>query len=225
MNLRFKAMLSFLAVCVFLSGCSGDKFTEEVKKTEAKNQEIKKTQKEKEAVDNKELKEFYEDLEKPLDEVIQENDFDTVKIMDSIKATQQDHFQDGKEFAKYAAQILYQFYTLQISPDQYYEFLVKYGSESVKKDLPSKEDALNILTNLQNMYKKQNMNGENYVLTEVTYNRFKREGWFYRKVLTTNGEEYYITTIVKEDEGWKYEDDSPSPPFEEIEQTEQSFSN
>lgn len=217
-------MISLAAACLLLSGCSGGKFVEEVEKTEVKNNEVEKEKKAKKAYDEKEQKEMYEKLEKPMDEVIMENDLDSVTIMDSIEFTKQDQYQDGREFAKFAAQVLYQFYTLQITSEQYYEFLKDYGSERVLKELPTEEDAITILSTLQGMYKKQNIAGENYVLTEVSYDRLKKDGSFYRKVLTTNGMEYFFTIIVKEKDVWKYEEDSPSPPFIES-KTQETTSN
>jgi hypothetical protein len=228
MRLGLKVIIPIVVGCVFLSGCSSDKFTEGAKKTESKNQEIKKEKKQKEATQEKDQKEFYKNLAKPLDEVVQENDLDHVNLMVSAEYAQKEQYKDGSEFAKFAGHMLYQFYTLQISPDQFYEFLKKYGSKNTLKKTPTKKDSITILTSLQDMFKKQNITGENYLLTEVIYNQLKREGRFYRKVLTTNGEEYYITTIVKENGEWKYDEDSPSPPFtvsSDTLQTENSTSN
>jgi hypothetical protein len=224
MKVSLKVMLPIVAGCLFLSGCAGDSFTEGAKKTESKNIEAKKEKKKKETDKAKNQKEFYKNLEKPMGEVIKENDLDHVKLMDSIEFTQKDQYDDVNEFAKYAGHMLYQFYTLQVTPAQYYDFLKKYGSKNNLKKIPTEEDAINILTSLQDMFKKQNITGENYVLSEVVFDRLKREGHFYRKVLTTNGEEYFITTMVKENGHWKYDEDSPSPPFTESSDTQQAES-
>jgi hypothetical protein len=68
----------------------------------------------------------------------------------------------------------------------------------VKESLPSKGDTVTVISSLQDLYLKQNINGESYTLTNATFNRLKSKGSIYRKVLTTNREEYYITIIQKE---------------------------
>ena len=52
-------------------------------------------------------------------------------------------------------------------------------------------------------------------ITVVNLDRFKRQGYFYRKVLSTEGINYFITSIYKEDGAWKYITDEPSDPFYE----------
>jgi hypothetical protein len=212
MRIRKKAMIPFVLGCVLLSGCSNG-FTDEVKKNEMKNQEIQKEKKQKEDAKNKAQTDFYKGKEKPLNEVVKENDLDTVKVMSTIDYVEQDQYQDANEFAKYVAHMLYGYYTLQVSPEQYYSFLQKYGSDASLKKLPTEKDALTVIASVQDMFKKQNITGESYVLTEVTFNRMKNEGMFYRKVLTTNGEQYFATTIVKENGQWKFDEDGPAPPF------------
>ncbi|MFT9495753.1 MULTISPECIES: hypothetical protein [Bacillota] len=213
MKKKSRFVVPLLIGALILSGCSGGKFAEEAKKNEERNAELKDYQKKKEAEEEKVQKEFYENHKKPLNEVIQENDLDSEQIVDTIEFEPQDSYQDGDLFSKHVSKILFEFYTLKITAEEYYNFLSAYGSEEVLKELPTKEDAITILSTLQDMYKKQNISGDSYTLTTVTYDRLKREGRFYRKVLTTNGEEYFVTTIVKENDVWKFSEDSPSPPF------------
>lgn len=199
---------------IILIGCSNSAFEKE-------EQRVKKIKDETLMADDETKKEkkqdnVYKELEKPLEEVILENDLDPRSEVESTQVAKKEHYEDANEFAKYAAGILYEFYTITISPEEYYEFLMNYGSKEVIKELPTKNDAIVILTTLQDMFKKQNITGETYTLTNVELDRFKRNGTFYRKVLTTNGEEYFITSITKENKGWKYVEDSPSPPYTEL---------
>lgn len=229
MKINAKVIFPFLISSVILAGCNGGKFAEEAKKVNEKYKDVAKVEKSNVANDEKKQKEFYEKLKKPLEEVVLENDFDTVKLMDSVDVIERDHYEAGSEFAKLVGRELYNFYTLKVTPEEHYAFLSKYGSENALKDIPTKENAIQVLGMLQDMYRKQNITGDSYVLTEVIYDRFKKEGHFYRKVNSTNGEEYFISTIIKEKDGWKYEEDSPSPPFieegPEQEQTGESTSN
>lgn len=202
-----------LATSVLLTGCFNSSFEEEAKRVKERKQELKQEEKVKISNSEKEQKEFYKKLEKPLDEVIWENDLDKVIEIEPADVQEKATFEDSLEFAQYTSKILYEFYTQQISPEQYYMFLMNHGSSSAKDGLPTKKDAVLILTNIQDMYKKQNITGDGYKLTQVILDRLKRDGTFYRKLTTTNGEEYFITTITKEKEGWKFVEDGPSPPY------------
>ncbi|MEI2356286.1 hypothetical protein [Mesobacillus zeae] len=214
MKFSFKFFATTIAISCLLTGCIGNNFEKEAQRVKEQKEELKKETTAKENKKSKEQAALYKSLEKPLDKVILENDLDSVKEMDSIQVESKTHYDNASELARYAGQVLYGFYTGQVSPKEYYKFLLGYGSEDVKNELPSKDDALVILSTLSDTYKNANITGEGYDLTEVTYDRLKRSGTFYRKVLTTNGEEYFITTITLEDGKWKYVEDSPSPPYE-----------
>lgn len=206
-----------LVLSFSLAGCSNDEFEKEaerVKKVKESNsvdsQDLAKKEKQQEKM--------YKKMEKPLDEVILENDLDSAEEVETTEVSKKEYFEDPNEFAKYAADILYKFYTASLPPEQYYDFQLNYGSKELISELPSEKDAIIILTSIQDMYKKNNITGEEYTLTKVELDRLQREGIFYRKVLTTNGLEYFITSIKKEDKGWKFVEDSPSPPYVEEEE-------
>jgi hypothetical protein len=192
-----------------VSGCTNEKFKEEVEKTEKAN--LENREKQDDAAGDSIDHETYSKLERPLEEVIKENELDSVNTVDVIDISPDLTFGSASDFAQYAASVLYEFYTSQISSEDFYTFLIQHGSETTVQELPSKEDALMILNNLQAMYKE--VRGENYELTEIEFNRLQNEGHFYRKVVTTNGFEYFITTITKEENSWKFVQDEPSPPY------------
>jgi uncharacterized lipoprotein YehR (DUF1307 family) len=207
--LKFPFLIS-VSLVLLISGCTNEKFKEEVERTEKVNLENRqKHDAAGESIDH----ETYSKLEKPLDEVIKENELDSVNTVEVIDISPDLTFGSASDFAQYSARILYKFYTSQITSEDYYTFLIQHGSETTVQELPSKEDALMILNNLQAMYK--DVRGENYELTETDFNRLENEGHFYRKVVTTNGIEYFITTITKEENSWKFVQDEPSPPYVE----------
>jgi hypothetical protein len=220
MKNKFCLVLPFLFSGLLLVGCSNDEFKEEVEKVKKENKQLSEEQQS--AKDQKELEKFYKQFEKPINELLPNTQLDEVQVVEPTEVVKRDKYEDGNEFSNFVAQVLYQFYTLQISPEDYYTFLQKYGSENTLKNLPKNENAITALTTIQDMYKNQNINGDSYVLTKVVYDRFKTEGHFYRKVITTNGEEYFITTIVKEKNGWKYENDEPAPPYTEAAQDKET---
>lgn len=210
--MKFPIIPALLSASILLVACSNPKFEEEAKRVEqVKAEKAKKEAAEK--LSEEEKYEIYKDMEKPLDEVIQENDLDVLQEVSSVEVETKDTYEDPVEFSKYASQILYNFYISQIDPTTYYNFLVQHGSERVKEELPSEKDAIAIFTSIQDSFKQQNLTGDSYTLTNVAFDRMKREGNFYRKVITTNGEEYFMTIIKKEKGVWKFEDDSPAPPY------------
>ncbi|AND43118.1 MULTISPECIES: hypothetical protein [Cytobacillus] len=210
--MKVKAISLILSSSMLLTGCGG-LFDKESKRIEALKEE-KKQGELKDSKEKEEQEKIYKDMERPVNEVVYENELDTLKEVENLDYKNLEEYKDAAEFSKFVADALYKFYTVQLSPENYYEFLLQYGTESVKESLPSKDDAVTVFSSLQDLYLKQNINGESYTLTNVTFNRLKNEGSFYRKVLTTNGEEYFISIIQKENGVWKYADDSPSPPYE-----------
>ncbi|MEN0651317.1 hypothetical protein NSQ82_20295 [Caldifermentibacillus hisashii] len=215
MENKFTVSLIIIASMLLVNGCSDGKFIEEAKQTKEQNQkaQVNKEKEEKERVARE--KELYESMEKPIDEVIQENDLDKVELNSDNNIKEMSTYEDANEFSKYAAKILYDFYTSQIDPKGYYDFIKNYASKETIAELPSEADAINLYSTLQNMYKQKNITGDGYIITNVIYDSNQRGGYFYRKLTTTNGVEYFITTITKEGDGWKFVEDSPSPPFEE----------
>lgn len=209
--MKFPIIPVMLSASMILVACSNSKFEEEAKRVE--QVKIKNEKQAAEKLTDEEKYEIYKGMEKPLDDVIKENDLDVLQEVSSIEVEIKDTYEDPIEFSKYASQILYNYYISQIKPEEYYRFLLQHGSERVKADLPSEVDAVAIFTSIQDSFKKQNITGDAYTLTNVDFNRMKREGNFYRKLLTTNGEEYFMTIIKKENGVWKFEDDSPAPPY------------
>ncbi|MEU2529964.1 hypothetical protein ABZ737_33230, partial [Streptomyces sp. NPDC013087] len=164
---------------------------------------------------DKELQEFYEEQAKPMEEVIEEMDKEEATLLTTDKDIEaKEEFTDVEEFARYTADILYKFQTLQLDARTYYQFMKTYGTEELKNSLPQEEDAIAIYKSIQDAYLKENMHGESYQVTKPVLDRLGRNGYFYREVLSTKGEEYFITTIIKEDGSWKYSSDDLSPPFE-----------
>lgn len=207
-------MVTALAALV-LSGCGQNKISEETKKVDDQN---KKNEQKVDANKGKTLvqqEKFYKKYEKPIDQSVKEVNADKVQVITQRDVTQPlPEYKDPVEFAKYTGKILYGFYTLQISPEQYYQFLKQYGSTSVIKSLPSEEDSIKVFTSLQEMFKKKNTEGKDYELTVPVLDRLKQEGHFYRKTTTIQGDEYFQTTIVKEQGVWKYSADGTAPPYE-----------
>lgn len=210
MKYQLKVFSALVATSLFLTACNS-KFDEEAERVNKLKNEAKETSSK--DSDQEQLKEQYKEMEKPLDEVIMENDLDKVQEVPSIEVEVKSEYQDPVEFSKFVSQKLYNFYISQITPEEYYKFLTEYGSERVISELPTEKDAISILKSIQDMFKQQNITGESYTLTNIALNRLKNEGSFYRKVITTNGDEYFVTIIKKEDGLWKYEDDGPAPPY------------
>lgn len=196
---------------------------DEAEKTGDQNHKTQLEKKQKEKEQEEKEKEIYESMEKPINEVVEENNLDQVKVnSDTANIHEMKNYTDATEFSKYVAKVLYDFYTIQMDSRSYYNFMKNYGSKDMIADLPSEKDAITFYTTLQDMYKQKGITGDGYVITEVIFDAKQTEGHFYRKLTTTNGVEYFITTITKEKDGWKFVEDSPSPPFEEISKSNQN---
>lgn len=205
-----KSILTTAVTCAILTGCG--LFPKEVERVEALKEQNKiEEQNQEEKIEEQNQK--YSETARPLEEVIEENDLDKMVELESIDGEEKDTYDNPEDLSKYVSQKLYDFYTLQLSPEQYYQFLVQYGSQNVVNSLPSKKDAISIFTSLQSNYRELNITGDGFTITNITLNRMNQEGFFYRKVNSTNGEEFFITTVVKEGNEWKYDNDSPSPPY------------
>lgn len=224
MKLKMLEVATATLICmIILVGCGG-KIAEDARKVEEQNEQLQteeQKQQDKMEKDIEEMEEFYSNLEnKDIDEIVQENELDQVSIQENIEVKEKEVYQNPNEFAAFVADTLYHFYNRGLTAEDYYDFLQKYGSKTLVDDLPSKEDAVAVYGSIQKYYQDQNIKLDSYQITEVKFNRSETEGYFYRKVLSTNGYEYFICTIVKENGEWKFSEDSPSPPFEEVENTE-----
>ncbi|MCM3216751.1 hypothetical protein M3612_19895 [Niallia taxi] len=198
-----------------LTGCTnGDPLVKEAKKIN-ESQKKEESQQVNNDQSDKELQEFYEEQAKPMEEVIEELDKEEATLLTTDKEVEaKEEFTDVEEFARYTADILYKFQTLQLDAKTYYQFMTTYGTEELKNSLPHEEDAVAIYKSIQDAYLKENMHGESYQVTKPVLDRLGRNGYFYREVLSTKGEEYFITTIIKEEGSWRYSSDDLSPPFE-----------
>lgn len=211
---KIKVFSSLLLLSISLYGCAQDSLVKEAQKTDQENKQKLVEKNKKEAAVSKKEETIYKKMKKPINEVIKENNLDTEKVIGK-NVLKKDKYTDPKEMAKYTGMILNKFYSLQITPQEFYDFIHLYGSKDANKALPHKEDAISVLSVIQSQFKVQGIDYKDYILTDVTLNKMQNEAYFYRKSVSKSGEIYNITTLVKEDGVWKYQEDSPSPPFDE----------
>ncbi|MCM3443597.1 MULTISPECIES: hypothetical protein [Metabacillus] len=203
---------------LLLAGCSNDGFANSAKEQIKENEKIANEQKETEKKEKEKAAEIYVEMEKPLNEVINDNELDKKNEQKTDQVVIKDRYSDANEFALRLSKEIFEFNTGKSDPEVYYQFLNKFGSESFKKEwIPTEEEGVLFLQNIQEVLKGQDIYSISYQVTDVELNSAKSEGYFYRKeTLNTEDEAYYITTIIKENGSWMYQDDSPSPPFEEV---------
>jgi hypothetical protein len=131
----------------------------------------------------------------------------------TLSLSAKEEYTDANEFAIFVGDTLRQFYEGKMSPEQYYDFIQKYGSSTLKIMEPSKKDeAVVVYTNVQELLKKKFSNTGNYVISTVDIDSTGIEGHFYRQWETSEEVICYITTIVKQGDVWKYQGDQPSTP-------------
>lgn len=213
--MKFRLMILCLLTTFLLAGCMEDDLVKNAKEMEKEYKEqIKAEEKENQKVNDKQ-NEILEDLKRPLDQVVSENEYDSVELNDSKDINIKNSYENIDQFALYTAKVLYDFYASNISSEVFYEFLKNYSSKRFQAEtLSDKKNAIMIYENVQSIIQEQSINRESYIITKATLNKSKKEGYFYRKVSTDDGDEYYVTTLVLEDGSWKYDSDEPSIPFE-----------
>ena len=207
-----------LLVLTLTVGCS-NKLIDEAEQVKAESKSSVENKSEDTKKSQEELEKVYEDMERPIKEVFKENDFEKVnRLINEDGIELKNHYEDSTAFAIFAGNMLYNFQASEISPSAFYDFLKQYGSESIQEGLQvDRKDAITSFENVQDIYKSSKQQPRSYELSEIQTTAGFREGYFYRKVSTNKGDDYYITTIQQEDGNWKFVDDSPSPPYEAVE--------
>ncbi|PGT82207.1 hypothetical protein [Bacillus sp. AFS040349] len=224
--MKYKPLLLGFLFSSVLVGCN-DSFMNSA--TELQQQEEnKKVAKQKETEEMKEEQErLLKEMEKPLDEVIREGHIDTKKAIEPDSSlSQKDSYQNEAEFSQFVGKTLFDFQNSAIEAKDYLNFIENYGSSDLKETyVTNKEMGLELIQSLQDTFKEQEIVRNSYILSEVTLNETKSEGYFYRKNSTNKGDEYFIVTIVKEDSTWKFDTEDTAPPFEEETISEQKEGN
>lgn len=217
--MRVRGILLLLFIGLLLVSCSNDSKVVKDAKEMSNEKEVKQeVEKQKE----KEQEEFYEEIAVPIEESLSQTEKDKMSLVTNDYENKE-QYNDELEFAKYVSKQIFDFYNLQLTPEEYYTFIKNHGAADLKSELEfinNEEEAILFFTNVQGLLKDQKMISTKYEITEVNLNSGRSEGFFYRREQLAQAQPaYYITTIVKEGEFWKYLDDSTAPPFEEIEFT------
>jgi outer membrane murein-binding lipoprotein Lpp len=215
--MKYRKMLigSLVLSSLVVAGCN-NKIVKEAEDVSESNKKLETNVAEKQEEKEKKAQDLYKDLEKPIDEVVEAVEKEKMKQVDT-NVVEKASYEDPNEFSKKVAKVLYEFTTGKMSSENYYEFQKASASKSyIEQYLPEEKEGLLFVKNVQSLLIQKTPELEDrYTLTQVSINRTKTEGHFYRELTTIKGEKlYYISTIVKEDGVWKFQDDSPSPPFE-----------
>lgn len=208
-----KMLLTFSVAALALTACN-DKLVQEAKKTDQNNALATEEKKRDQEDLEKKQEEILKELEKPIDEVISNNELDQVDLLSLSNFQVKDSYENPSELAIHAGETLFRFYKGDMDPEEFYQFLMKYGSESMRADLQDKENSILIFENVQSLYREKNPGIDSFVITTPILSGTKKEAYFYRKVVSKTSEEFNISTLVLEDGAWKFKEDSPSPPFE-----------
>ncbi|WP_078557262.1 hypothetical protein [Bacillus alkalicellulosilyticus] len=209
--MRYKVGI-VVSISVLLIGCGSDKILKEAQSTQAQNETV---QEEIEQLHQDRI-DLYQELERPIEEVLSEIELEERELIakdEQLPVRQQ--YTDEEEFAQFVAEKLYRFYTLELSPEEFYKFNINYGSQEILEGMASdREGNIVVYSNIQSLFEELTTIKHGYDISTVGLNSNRREGYFYRLIYTNLGEEYYITTIVREDGIWKFSNDKTSPPFD-----------
>lgn len=207
-----KKTLLIISCSILLAGCGKDAIEKEKEKIEKIS--LEKQQKIQE--EENENKEFYEKMSIPVNEILQSEDLDKLKNLEG-KVIIKNEYEEPKEFALFTAQVLFELYNAEQKIDSYYNFINQFGSEKFKEQYWYEKESENrlFISNALKAINKYPINGEEYQVSDIVHID-EDSAYFYRKVKTNLEDMYYTTYIEKEDGKWKYVDDGPSSPYEEI---------
>lgn len=212
-----KIVKTFLVLTMstsILVACS-NKVTQEAENVAKKNELNKQEKENKEKNDKEELTKLYKNLERPIEEVIEANEKEVLHTVDT-KVINKDKYEDPSMFSKKVAEVMFNFYSGDLSPEGYCSFLENHGSKSIIEELiPNQKDGILFAASVQQLILDETKKpSQTYQISELKFNEQGTEAYFYRKVLLSENEnDYYISTIVKEDGIWKFQDDKPSQPY------------
>ncbi|MCM3619718.1 hypothetical protein M3936_19290 [Sutcliffiella horikoshii] len=209
-------------ISIALVGCNNKGLTSEIDRVESLKKELEKEVQELEEV-KEERMEAYKEMERPVEEIIDNMDKENMRVVESKEVKNlimnKDKFTSESEFSKVMAYATYNFFTMNWTAVEYYEFLDKHSTSNFKQNvLGNKEQAVQMFNNVQGILKeRKELIPIDYEITEVILSKSGRSGYFYRKDTTTKGDDaYYIISIIHEDGAWKFDDEKPSVPYEKI---------
>ena len=209
--MKWKHLVMFIFIMLVTAGCN-DAIVQKAEEMEPLDESIEEEQKE---LDESENLEIEQPSDSDVEFAVQNNEFEKRHVIDNTPAEQKEEYKDPEEFAKFASRILFDFQNDNLDAEEYYNFLINYGSDNAVENLPeAKDNAIAVLESLQNLFIDNEMGGDEYIITNVGYSKGKSEGYFYRMIKNGTIESYYITTIVRKNGIWRFHEDSPSPPFD-----------
>lgn len=229
-----KNLLALSLVPVLLSGCLQDKIDEEIEKS-SKESEVRHEveghtdeQHENEEAISDEQVEAIEELEGVSPEEAASNIvIDSRSELKTDKLVSVKNPKDLEDVSNYISQQFFLYHSKSIGAEEFLTTMKPYFHEEFLDLLPSEEEMiLQTFTTLQDMFIAQLGSPiTSYFHTDVQLLRHQTEANFYRKYVLKNGKEIYYQTLMKQDEEgmWKMIDDSPSPAYEILPETENAF--
>lgn len=223
-------LTSGLVSAILLSACTpgGGFMEEEVEKTEKKNKETQEQQQKDNPVAegdempelSKEQQEVLDQLEGDVNTALEKVEKDKEKNIKIVVPAEKDKFTEPVELAQYISAKFYDFHVGKLTPEEFYEVTYKHYHKDFSGELPKNRDnILATFSEIQKVYKTQlNARIESYNLTEVHVDqRLKNEATFYRRYNMSDDKPMYFKTVLKlKDDQWLLVDDSPSPPYIEM---------
>jgi hypothetical protein len=216
-----KAMIGTLLVSltVALTGCGGAErlvqTAEEVAKNNSQNEEQEKGRQEKTYKEKvEEWKKMYSKYgEQTREETLKQIDKKNVGPANTEEIVVKDAYTDPDELARFASDLLFNYYRGDIHAEDYVVFLEKYGSSDIKKQLLTgkHDEDVKLMASVQSKIRDQ---GIDYVTYEISKARVEgNKAEFYRKMTASNGlQAFYRTELIKENGHWYFHNDEPSVP-------------
>jgi len=192
------------AASLILSGCWSNPLQQEVAETKKQNREIRA-----EIHPNVEYADSIRE-DKTVEEALEEEEAPEALINPFIeKYDTKSVYEDADEFAAFVGDVLFDFRSGELSPENMHAFLHEHGSVTQREYHEHQEHSIDLFSNVQSSY--NNLQTIDHLISVVEINEENEYGIFYRQVTFMQEQpEYYTTVIINEDGEWKFEDNRQS---------------
>lgn len=229
-----KILLALSFLPLFLGGCLQEKIDKEVERNtketavDLENEDHHEDHQEEDETVSEEQIEIIEGLEQVSPEEAAGNF--VIDSRSELKADDIDPVSDQSdqdEVAKFISQQFFLYHSNSIKAESFLESMTPYFHDDFRALLPGEETLLlQTFSTLQELFISQLGSPITaYYHTDVQLMRQQTEANFYRKYVLKNGKEIYYQTLMRQNEKgvWQLVDDSPSPDYEILPETENGF--
>lgn len=214
---KIRLIISLLFCSTVLVGCFEDKIIQNAEKVNDSNTEKEIIEKEKQEALEKKQQEIFDQKNISPEQALDNSSKEQVEVQENDFIIRE-NYTDPNELAAYVANIMYRLQNNDLPKEEYISFIDKYASDVFKEKYFSDENyKKELVDNLYNVLQQKESFTKSYKISKtIKSNPF--EVYAYRIEIKSNGQhDYYITTLHKKNNVWKFSGDQSTPPFNLLE--------